>query len=99
MSEAFCELPTNSAYPVALPALQLKVTVEEVNVDPGCGLNICAGPAFGVGVGVGVAVGGGVAVGVGVGFGVGVGVAVGVTVGVGVALGVGVGDKLAALYV
>jgi hypothetical protein len=48
---------------VALPAVQWKVTVEELKVDPGTGLTITAGPVVGVGVGVGV----GVAVGVGVG--------------------------------
>src|SRR5262249_54793073 len=43
--------------------LQLKVTLEDVKVDPGGGLSITAGPvADGVGVGVGV---GGVGVGVG----------------------------------
>jgi len=68
---------------VALPALQLKVTLEEVKVDPGTGLSITAGPVVGVGV----------AVGVGVGLGVGVGVALGIGVGVGVAVG------LKALYV
>ena len=50
---------------MALPALQLKVTLEEVKVDPGGGLSITAAP-----VGVGVGVDGGVAVGVGVGVGV-----------------------------
>jgi hypothetical protein len=29
---------------VALPALQLKVTLEELKVDPGGGLSITAGP-------------------------------------------------------
>ena len=66
---------------MALPALQLKVTLEEVNVDPGGGLSITAGPVVGVGVGVGVGVE--VAVGVGVGVALGVGVEVGVGVGVG----------------
>ena len=57
---------------MALPALHWNVTVEDVNVDPGGGLSITAGPVEGVGVGVGV----GVAVGVGVGVAVGVGVGV-----------------------
>jgi len=56
---------------VALPALHWNVTVEDVNVDPGGGLSITAGPVEGVGVGVGVAVGVGLGVGVGVGVGVG----------------------------
>ena len=60
MSEPFCELPTNSAYPVALPAVQLNVTVDELKVDPGAGLSICAGPGVGVAEGVTVAVGVGV---------------------------------------
>ena len=50
--------------------LQVKVTVEEVNVDPGGGLSITDGPVGGgveVGVGVAVPVGVGVTVGVGVG--------------------------------
>ena len=51
---------------MALPALHWKVTLDEVKVDPGCGLSITAGPV-GVGVGVAVAVGVGVDVGVGVG--------------------------------
>ena len=62
---------------MALPALQLKVTLEELNVDPGGGLSIIAGPVAGVGVGVRVGVGVGVGV-VGVGVGIGVGVGVGV---------------------
>ena len=68
---------------LAVPALHVKVTLEEVNVDPGGGLSITDGP---VGVGVGVALGPGVGVGVGVGVppGVGVGVPPGVAVGVGV---------------
>ena len=70
---------------MALPALQVNVTLDEVKVDPGGGLNITAAPVAGVGVGVTV----GVAVGVAVG--------VGVTVGVGV--GVGVADELKAVYV
>ena len=45
---------------MVLPALQLKVTVEELNVDPGGGLSITAGPVVGVGVGVAVGVGVGV---------------------------------------
>ena len=53
-----------------MPALQVKVTLEEVKVDPGGGLIITAAPVAGVGVGVGVAVGGGVGVTVGVGVGV-----------------------------
>ena len=61
---------------MALPALQLKVTLEEVKVDPGTGLSITASPVVGVGVAVGVAVGVGVGVGLGVGVGVGVGVEV-----------------------
>ena len=44
------------------------MTLEEVKVEPGGGLNITAGP---VGAGVGVGVGVGVAPGVGVGVGVG----------------------------
>jgi hypothetical protein len=44
---------------VALLALQLKVTLEEVKVEPGVGLTICSGTVVGVaeGVGVGVAEG------------------------------------------
>jgi len=53
---------------VALPALQLKATLEEPKVDPGNGFSITAGP---VGGGVGVAVGLGVGVGEPVGVGVG----------------------------
>ena len=56
-----------------MPALQVKVTLEELKVDPGGGLYITAAPVMGVGVGV--------TVGVGVPVGVGVGVAVGVGVG------------------
>ena len=55
---------------MALPALHWNVTVEDVNVDPGGGFSITAGPVgggVGVGVGVGVPPGVGVAVGVGVG--------------------------------
>ena len=52
-----------------MPALQVKVTLEELKVDPGGGLNITAAPVMGVGVGVTVGVG--VPVGVGVGVGVG----------------------------
>jgi hypothetical protein len=55
---------------LAVPALQVKVTLEEVNVDPGGGLSITEAPFGG---GVGVAVGVGVPPGVGVGVGVGVG--------------------------
>ena len=52
------------------------MTVEDVKVDPGEGLNITAGPVgvvVGVGVGVGVAVGVGVVLPPGVGVGVGLG--------------------------
>src|SRR5436309_9972362 len=80
MSALLGELPTKRKYEVALPALQLKMTVEDVNIDPGCGLNICAAPGLGVGVGVGDTVG----------VAVGVGVVLGVTVGVGAGVGVGV---------
>src|SRR5439155_3583298 len=73
MSRLPGELPRVSPYAVALPALHWKVTLDEVNVDPGGGLSITAGP-----------VGGGVGVGVGVEVPPGVGVAVGVAVGVGV---------------
>src|SRR5437867_2675064 len=66
MSRLPGELPRVSPYAVALPALHWKVTLDEVNVDPGGGLNITAGPV-GVGVGVGVPPAVGVAVGVGVG--------------------------------
>ena len=63
---------------VALPALQVNVTVDEVNVDPGTGLSITDGPVGGgVGVGVGVGVPAGVGVGVPPGVGVGVGVGAG----------------------
>jgi hypothetical protein len=59
---------------LALPAVQLKVTVDELNVDPGVGLIICADPGAGVGVGVIVGVGVGLeGLPVGVGLGVGVG--------------------------
>ena len=58
---------------MALPALQLKVTLEEVKVDPGTGLSIAAGPVVG-GVGVGVGFGVGVVDGVGVALGLCVGV-------------------------
>ena len=71
---------------MALPARQVKVTLEEVKVDPGGGFDITAAPVAGVGVGV--------TVGVGVAVGVAVGVGVGVTVGV----GVGVADELKAVY-
>jgi hypothetical protein len=53
---------------VALPVLQVNVTLDEVNVDPGTGVSITDGPTGG-GVGVGVAVPDGVGVGVGVGVG------------------------------
>src|SRR4051812_28683634 len=91
MSALWNELPTKRKYEVALPALHVNVTVEEVNVDPGVGLVISPAPVEGVGVGVGATVGLGVVVGVGVDVGVAVGVAVGVGVLVGVAVGVGVG--------
>ena len=60
-------LPTNRKLDVAVPLLQVKVTEEDVNVDPGTGVSITDGP---VGGGVGVRVGVGVALGVGVGVGV-----------------------------
>src|SRR5437588_6559590 len=66
MSAPLGELPRTSPYAFALPALHVKVTLEEVKVDPGTGVNITAGP-----------VGGGVGVGVGVGLPPGVGVGVG----------------------
>ena len=56
-----------------MPALQVKVTLEELKVDPCGGLNITAAPVMGVGVGVTVGVGLPVGVGVGVAVGVGVG--------------------------
>ena len=56
-----------------MPALQVKVTLEELKVDPGGGLNITTAPVMGVGVGVTVGVGLPVGVGVGVAVGVGVG--------------------------
>ena len=72
---------------MALPALQRKITLEEVKVDPGDGLSISAGPvAGGVGVGVDVGLGVGVALGEGVGVGAGEGVGVGVPVGASVAI-------------
>jgi hypothetical protein len=80
-------LPTKRKLEVAVPALHVKVTVEDVNVDPGTGVSITDGP---VGGGVGVGVGVGVAVPPGVGVGVGVAVPDGV--GVGVIVGVGVGE-------
>ena len=68
------------------------MTLEEVKVEPGVGLNMIAAPVC---VGVGVTAGVGVALGVGVAVTVGVGVKVGLGVGVllppGVAVGVGVG--------
>ena len=82
---------------MALPALQLKVTLEELKVDPGGGLSITPGPMVG-GVGVGVGVGVPVGVGVDVGVGVGVGVDGGVAVGVGVGVEVGVGWKARAMH-
>jgi hypothetical protein len=60
------ELATVSPYAFALPELHWKVTLDEVNVEPGDGFSITAGP-----------VGGGVGVGVGVGLPPGVGVGVG----------------------
>ena len=83
---------------MALPELQLKVTLEEVKVDPGGGLSISAGPVAG-GVGVGVDVGLGVGVALDVGEGVGVGVGVGEGVGVGVAVGASAAIRLAPLGV
>jgi len=44
ISAACSELPTKRKLAVALPALHVKVTVEEVNVDPGVGLSITDGP-------------------------------------------------------
>ena len=70
----FGEVPTMRAYAVAFPAVQLKLTLEELKVDPGSGLTICTDPGLAVGVGLTVAVGVGVALGPGVGVGVGVGV-------------------------
>jgi hypothetical protein len=89
MSEAARELPTRRAEAVAFPAVQLNVTEEELNLEPGIGLMIWAGPAVGDGVGVGAIVG----VGVGVGAGVGVATAEGVAVGVGVGVAVATGTK------
>jgi hypothetical protein len=54
---------------VALPGLHVKVTLEDVKVEPGGGLSITTPAGVGVGVAVGVAVG--VTVGLGVGVGVG----------------------------
>src|SRR5438309_654964 len=88
------ELPTIRILAVAVPALHVKVTLEEVNVDPGGGLSITDGPVGG-GVGVGVGVPPGVGVGVPPGVGVGVAVPDGVGVGVIVGVGVGVGEPLA----
>jgi len=51
---------------VAVPALHVKVTLEEVNVDPGGGLSITDGPVVG-GLKVGVAEGVGVGVAEGLG--------------------------------
>ena len=66
-----CDVPTKRKLALALPALQVKVTVEEVKLEPGAGLSITDGPVGG-GVEVGVGVGVGVPPGVGVGVGVGV---------------------------
>ena len=71
-------MPTSSTFELALPALQVNVTLDPLNVDPGTGVSITDAP-FGVGVGVDV----GVAVGVAVGVGVGVGVPLGPLVQVG----------------
>jgi hypothetical protein len=61
----------------------VKVTLEEVRLEPGNGLSITAAdPGEGVGVVVGV------------GIAVGVGDEVGVDEGVGVGVGVGVGEEL-----
>jgi hypothetical protein len=87
---------------LALPALHVNVTLEELKVDPGTGVSITPGPVaggVGVGLGVGVGVGTGVAVGVGVGAGVGVAVGVGVGVGVGPDVPVSAAIKLAPLGV
>src|SRR5207245_10313039 len=65
-SEQRGEPPARRSSPAACAALQVKVTLAEVNVEPGVGLNITAGPA---GDGVGVALPPGVGVGVGVGVG------------------------------
>jgi hypothetical protein len=54
------------------PLLQVKVTVEEVKLDPGAGDRICAAPGAGVGVGAIEGVGEGLELGVGVAVGVGV---------------------------
>ena len=75
ISEACDELPTKRILEVAVPVLHVKVTLEDVKVDPGGGVSITDAP---VGGGVGVGVGAGVAVGVGVGVAVPPGVGVGV---------------------
>jgi hypothetical protein len=69
MSMPFGLLPIVNAYAVAPPAVQLKVTVDDANVDPGAGLTITAAPDPGEEVGVAVGAGEGVPVGVGVGVG------------------------------
>lgn len=56
-------------YETALPALQLNVIVLALKINPGTGVNICAGSGTGVGVGGTVGVTVGVGRGVGVGFG------------------------------
>jgi len=90
MSKTVSELPTTRAEAVALPAFQLNVTEEELNLEPGFGLIIWDVPTVGDGVGAGVSVGAIVGVGVGRGAGVGVGVATAGGVGVGVGVGVAV---------
>ena len=71
MFELRVESPTSNQYTVAPPALQLNVTLEELNVDPGTGLSICGPAGVGVGVPCGVGVGDGFGVAVAVGDGVG----------------------------
>jgi len=44
MSAPCSELPTKRKFALVLPALHVKVTLEEVNVDPGVGLSITDGP-------------------------------------------------------
>ena len=61
-------MPTIRKLAAAVPALHVKVTLEEGNVDPGGGLSTTDGPVGG-GVGVGVGVPPGVGVGLGVGGG------------------------------
>src|SRR6266513_5488448 len=70
ISEACDELPTKRILEVAVPVLQVKVTLEDVKVAPGGGVSITDAPVGG-GVGVGVGAGVGVAVPPGVGVGVG----------------------------